>query len=143
MKRELKERLKNLGIAIVYLFGSRAVGMQSPLSDVDIGVVLRDPQFDGDTRDLYHALYKLFSKLFPTSKLDIVFLQMASLSLQNAAIKDGKILYEENPKARVYYEQLVLNQYLDFRPVLDYFDQITMQRYVKTSSSTKPGSFTN
>jgi predicted nucleotidyltransferase len=131
MKRELKQKLKKLEVSILYLFGSRAAGRGSGLSDVDIGVVLRDPPLERDSRDQYHALYTLFSEIFPASRLDIVFLQTAPLSLQYVAIKEGKILYEEDPKARADYEHLVINQYIDFRPILDFFDRVTMERYAK------------
>jgi hypothetical protein len=131
MKRELKQKLKKLEVSILYLFGSRAAGRGSGLSDVDIGVVLRDPPLERDSRDRYHALYTLFSEIFPASRLDIVFLQTAPLSLQYVAIKEGKILYEEDPKARADYEHLVINQYIDFRPILDFFDRVTMESYAK------------
>ena len=137
MKKKSKEELKKLGVAIVYLFGSKATGRTSRLSDIDIGIVLKTPASERHSRTLYHMLYQLFSEVYPSSKLDIVFLQTASLSLQYAAIKDGKILFEEDPKLTADYVNLVINQYLDFKPVLDLFDQVSMERYAKTESSSK------
>ena len=131
MKKELKGKFDRLGLAIVYLFGSKATGRESLLSDIDIGVVLQEASSGNDTRDLYHNLYELFSEIYPTSRLDIVFLQEAPLSLQYSAVREGKILFETDPNFTVDYENLVMNQYLDFRPVLDYFDQVTMERYDK------------
>lgn len=29
------------------------------------------------------------------------------------------------------HENIVINQHIDFRPVLDYFDRATMERYAK------------
>jgi predicted nucleotidyltransferase len=130
MKKELKSKFEGLGIAIVYLFGSKATGRESHLSDIDIGVVLKEAS-GNDTRNLYHNLYELFTEMYPASRLDIVFLQEASLSLQYSAVREGKILFEKDPKFTVDYENLVMNQYLDFRPVLDYFDRVTMERYAK------------
>jgi uncharacterized protein len=132
MKRESKENLKKLGISIVYLFGSKAIGKGTPSSDIDIGVVFKNPSIAEDTRALYTILYELFSDLYPVSKLDIVFLQKTPLSLQYSAIKDGKVLFEEDPVLRADYEYRVINQYLDFRPVLDFFDRIATERYGKT-----------
>jgi predicted nucleotidyltransferase len=132
MKKELKRKLKELEISIVYLFGSRAMGRGSRSSDIDIGVVLKDSPSGKDTRALYQNLYDIFSGVYPTSKLDIVFLQVASLSLQYFAIKEGKVLFEEDPTFTADYENFVINQYLDFRPVLDFFDRVTMERYAKT-----------
>jgi len=73
MKKELRGKFKKLGISIVYLFGSRAKGRGSRLSDVDIGTVMKNPPREKDIKTLYHTLYQLFTELYPASKLDIVF----------------------------------------------------------------------
>lgn len=131
MKKTFKERLKKSGVAIVYLFGSKATGNASPASDMDIGVVLNVPPSGKDTRSLYQCLYKLLLEMFPDAKLDIVFLQNSPLSLQYSAIRDGRILFEDDPIFTVDYENRVVNFYLDFRPVLDFFDRITLRRYAE------------
>ena len=131
MKKELKGKFDELGIAIAYLFGSRATGRESRLSDIDIGVVLKEVPSGNDTRNVYHNLYGLFTEIYPSAKLDIVFLQEASLSLQYSAVREGKILFEKDHQSTVEYENLVMNQYLDFRFVLDYFDGVSMERYAK------------
>ena len=131
MKKIFKEKLKQLGISIVYLFGSKVTGRGNKLSDIDIGVVLKGLPLRGDTRVLYNTLYKLFSELYPNSKIDIVFLQRAPLSLQYSAMKEGRVLFEEDPLLTADYEYKVINQYLDFRPVLDFFDQVGMERYAQ------------
>jgi hypothetical protein len=77
-------------------------------------------------------LYQLFSAVYPRSKLDIVFLESAPLPLQYSAIRDGKLIFEKDPKFTADYENRVINQFLDFKPVLDFFDRVTMERYAKT-----------
>lgn len=121
-----------MGVSVVYLFGSGATGRKTSLSDVDIGVVVRNPPLDWDTRRLYHALYELFSERYPASRVDIVLLQRTPLSLQYAAIREGKPLLEENPVVRADYEYGVVNQYLDFKTVLELFDRVTEKRYAET-----------
>ena len=132
MKKEIKGRLEELGVFIVYLFGSKAIGRESRLSDVDLGLVLEEFPPGKDTRTIYHNLYGLFVEIYPASKLDIVFLQGSSLSLQYFAISEGKILFEKDPKFRADYEESIIKQYLDFKPVLDYFDRVTMEKYGET-----------
>ena len=131
MKKQLKEKIRELGISIVYLFGSSATGRKTRLSDVDIGVVLKVYPHDTDTRAIYDASYRLFSAVYPDSKVDIVFLQAAPLSLQYSAIKEGKIIFEENPGLTCGYENRVINEYLDFRPILDFFDKVATEKYAK------------
>lgn len=130
-KEVFKNSLRETGVSIAYLFGSKVVGGESPLSDVDIGVVIRTSAIQEDTRSIYQRLYEIFTELFPNSKVDIVFLQSSPLPLQYSAIKDGKILFEEDPVFTADYENGVVNHYLDFRPVLDYFDRVRMEQYAE------------
>jgi predicted nucleotidyltransferase len=136
MKKKLKEKLNKLGVAIVYLFGSAVAGSKSPLSDVDIGVVLKNAPSGKKTKDIYHDLYELFTEIYPSEKLDIVFLQESSLSLQYSAVCEGKVLFETDPILTADYKHSVMSQYLDFRPILDYFDKVTMERYAETENPT-------
>jgi len=129
MRENVKTKLKELGVSIIYLFGSRAGGTSTPMSDMDIGVVLKGEMTLYDSRTLYNDLYDLFSGLYPLVELDIVFLQSAPLTLQYHAIREGKVLYEENPQLTADYEAYVISMYLDFKPVLEYFDAISSARY--------------
>ncbi|HLE18600.1 MAG TPA: nucleotidyltransferase domain-containing protein [Syntrophales bacterium] len=129
MRENVKTKLKELGVSIIYLFGSRAGGTSTPMSDMDIGVVLKGEMTLYDSRTLYNDLYDLLSGLYPLVELDIVFLQSAPLTLQYHAIREGKVLYEENPQLTADYEAYVISMYLDFKPVLEYFDAISSARY--------------
>jgi predicted nucleotidyltransferase len=124
--------MKKLGILAVYLFGSEAERTTTVRSDIDIGIVFKYKKNLGDTRPLYNALYSEFSKIFkPTflRQLDIVFLQNAPITLQYNAIAYGRVVYEEDPVQRADYEEKVVNQYIDFKPLLEYFDIIALKRY--------------
>lgn len=131
MKKKIRDEIRKLGVSIIYLFGSRAVGRGSPLSDVDIGVVLKNPPVDGDLRDLYNKIFRVLSDQYPASKVDLVFLQTAPLALQFFAVRDGKVLFEEDPRYTADYEKRVIQEYLDFRPVLNLFDGVRAERYAK------------
>ena len=132
MHKLKKIKMKNLGILAVYLFGSEAEKTNTINSDIDIGILLKNKKHLGDTRPLYNAVYSELAKVFNPSfirELDIVFLRNASLTLQYEAITKGKIIYEEDPVQRADYEEMVINQYMDFKPVLEYFDKIASSRY--------------
>ncbi|MBM4305393.1 MAG: nucleotidyltransferase domain-containing protein [Deltaproteobacteria bacterium] len=131
MKKEFKRKLEELGVFVIYLFGSKAIGKASRLSDIDIGVVLKESPSEKDTKALYQGLYGILSELYPPSKLDIVFLQTTPLSLQYFAIKEGKILFEKDPQFTADYEEFIVKQYLDFRPVLDFFDRVATGKYAE------------
>ena len=99
------------------------------MSDTDIGVVLKEPAAIKDTRVLYNALYDLFAEQYPTTELDIVFLQIAPIPLQYHAVKGGEVLFEDDPGVTADYEEYVINMYLDFKPILEYMDKISSERY--------------
>lgn len=128
------QELKRLKVGLVYLFGSEALGIETPLSDVDIGIVFFDRKILDDfrmRRKTYTELYDVFADIFPSileRELDIVFLQQTPLDFQYNVILKGKVLYQKNPQFQADYEEQVLDQYLDFKPVVDYFDQIFLER---------------
>lgn len=132
MHKLRKINMKNLGILAVYLFGSEAEKTNAVNSDIDIGILLKNKKQLEDTRPLYNAVYSELARVFkPTflRELDIVFLRNAPLTLQYEAITKGKVIYEEDPVQRADYEEMVVNQYMDFKPVLEYFDKIASSRY--------------
>jgi uncharacterized protein len=133
MKKHYRDQLRKLGVATVYLFGSQGSDNASPLSDTDIGVLMKIHPADAENTSLYHRFYGLFSDLFPGSRVDIVMLQTAPLPIQYAAVTEGKILFEEDPVFTADYIHQVINYYLDFRYVLDEFSRVTLEKYASSA----------
>ena len=132
MKRMYRDTLKELGVLAIYLFGSQAESTSTNMSDIDIGVVVKDPRQLDDSQALYNALFIELPQIITqkhTGEFDIVFLQKAPIPLQYNAITDGRLLFEADPVQRADYEQRVVDQYLDFKPILEYFDDISLKRY--------------
>lgn len=131
-----KNALRKLGVAALYLFGSRAAGVEGPLSDYDFGILLKDSSLvkpGNDTQKLYQALYDFLSPLCPRTLendvIDIIFLQSGvSLELQAHIVRDGKVLFDENPILRADYEAQVMMRMADFQPILNIFDQAILDR---------------
>lgn len=127
-------KLERLKVGLVYLFGSQVIGIETLLSDVDIGIVFLDREILDDfrkRRKIYTELYDIFAEVFPPTferDLDIVFLQQTSVNFQYDVLAKGKVLYEKNSEFRANYEERVVDEYLDFKPVIDYFDHIFMER---------------
>lgn len=116
------EALKNIfnsspEIKLAYIFGSRVNGQEGPLSDYDFAVYfdLRDKIRMSDIR--FELLGKL-SRELKTDKIDLIILNMTeSPELKYNIIKDGRLIYEEEPY-KVIFEPRVLNEYFDFRSML-------------------------
>lgn len=112
-----KARFKKLGVDAIYLFGSYAQGLTTPISDIDVGVVFSHPEkYKGNTMPTYFDLYDIFTNIFPKIKqVDIVFLQLVPLKLQYEAAIKGKALYESSPAKRFSYQEEVIKKYADLR----------------------------
>ncbi|MBT9538055.1 MAG: nucleotidyltransferase domain-containing protein [Nitrospirae bacterium] len=129
MEKKIKKQLKDSGVSFVYLFGSMSSGRTSPMSDVDIGIVLRDVNLLKRSKNIYTKLYAIFADIYPSFTIDIVFLQSAPLPLQYDAVRYGRVLFEADPKQRADYEAEVMNMYFDFMPVLRVFDDAAGVRH--------------
>jgi uncharacterized protein len=104
-------------IKVVYLFGSRALDTDGPLSDYDFAIY-----FDGkDTRKMFDIKLELLDRLsrcLSTDKIDIVILNTTEgPELKYQIIKEGKVIYEEQPY-RILIEPRILNEYFDFHYML-------------------------
>lgn len=121
LDRFFLSELEKLGVELIYLFGSKAQGFITPLSDIDIGVVFANPNhYRHNVLKVYEKLFGLFLKIFPeTSKIDIVFLQFAPLALQFRATRYGKVLYKKNHQSLFRYKEEILKRYADMRYFLN------------------------
>ncbi|MGQ9623566.1 MAG: type VII toxin-antitoxin system MntA family adenylyltransferase antitoxin [Candidatus Caldatribacteriaceae bacterium] len=107
-------------IKLVYLFGSRATGKTSPLSDYDFAVYL-DTSDVKRMHDIRFELYDRIGRLLKEDNIDIVILNLVeSPEFKYFVIRDGKRLFEREP-FRVLVEPRILNEYFDF--------QILLRRY--------------
>lgn len=123
------QKLKSLNVTLVYLFGSYAENKSSSLSDVDIGIVF--PENNGIKRtlsEIYNELYFIFSDIFKGKSIDIVFLQNATLELRFDVVKHGENIYCESKNEKFEFEDNVTMLYMDFKPILNEFNQAILSR---------------
>jgi len=114
-------------LQLIYLFGSKATGRDSKVSDIDIAVLLNNRKAY-NLKNLILDLIFDFSKVFCSDKIDLVILNKASLAIQYNVISDGKILYELNPEKRYNYEVNLISLYLDFKRYEDeYYEAMHKQ----------------
>ena len=104
-------------IKLAYLFGSRAIGRESPLSDYDFAVYLEY----ADKKRMFEIKFSLQAKLsrsLKTDNVDVVLLNIAgSPELKYNIIKEGKIIFEKK-ESRITVEPKILNEYFDFHAIL-------------------------
>jgi len=116
-------------IAAVYQFGSTTRGRESPLSDLDIAILVDDKRAPSGLKLLRAELLLAYEiqKQLNISEVDLITLNLQRLSLQYAVLRTGKLIYEADPKYRIRFVQKVVQAYLDFKPTLELIDRFHTQ----------------
>lgn len=102
-------------IALAYLFGSHVQGYIGPMSDIDIAVLLNN----GDEKNAIESdVRSSIASAIDQERVDLVFLNRATVELAYAIIVDGELIYERDAYTRVEYEAKIMSLYCDYLPVL-------------------------
>jgi len=103
-------------VIAAYLFGSVARGTARPTSDVDVGVLLAaDPPrtVDGLGLELEGTLERGIGR-----RTQVVVLNRAPCDLVHRVLRDGILVLDRNPSARIRFEVDARNRYFDLQPFL-------------------------
>jgi uncharacterized protein len=103
------------GTAAVYLFGSVARAESAAGSDVDVAIL-----FDQDPPRTMQGLHLgLADELHRTlgRRVDLIVLNHAPADLVHRVLRDGILLCEPSPSARVRFEIRIRNEYFDLEPI--------------------------
>ena len=112
-------------IAAAYQFGSTVSGRESPLSDLDIAILVDDSRVPSDLALLRCELLLAyeFQKGLAVSEVDLMTLNRQRLPLQYAVLRTGRLIYEADPVYRIHITRKVIEDYLDFQPTLELMDR--------------------
>lgn len=114
---ELKTIAKQIKeIDLLYLFGSVASKQATPLSDLDLAVLLNKRVPETKYFDLRLLLIDRFAKILKTSEIDLVLLNQAPPLLSYEVVRGGKILFERDRGERIDYECKTFSIYFDMLP---------------------------
>jgi uncharacterized protein len=112
------------GVAVAYLFGSRAEGTARPASDHDVAVLFTatEPALD--------ATQRLASDLAGVlgTRVDVVDLDRAGLELRGRVAERGRRLYSVDESRRVRFEVDARLRWIEFRPVVDEITRAYLRR---------------
>lgn len=106
----------NPDIAAVYLFGSVATGRVKAGSDVDVGVLYRRPPPATLLGQPYEQEAVLSQRL--GRPVQIVVMNTAPPDLIHRILRDGALVIEADPSARIAFEVKARNAYFDLIPML-------------------------
>jgi predicted nucleotidyltransferase len=82
-------------VLAAYLYGSHAEGRANALSDMDIGVLIRDGLAEERLWRLEDALAADLRRILHTDQVDLVVLNLAPLRIRYEVITKGKVLYSD------------------------------------------------
>lgn len=102
-----------------YVFGSAITGGHRPGSDVDIAVYLDPERRSGWFNIRLELLEKLTRAL--RKEADVVVLNTAAPFLRYVALREGALVFERSPSARIDFELKALNEYFDYQPILEQY----------------------
>ncbi|WP_027309081.1 nucleotidyltransferase domain-containing protein [Caloramator sp. ALD01] len=108
-------------IVVAYLFGSAHRRQVTPLSDVDIAILI-NKDYEDIINEIEEKLYEDLVRCLKTDEIDLVCLNRAPLSVQYGVIKDKEILYFSDKQKVVDYETSVITNYLDIKPIRDFLN---------------------
>lgn len=125
MDRKILERIfRKVGkkypyLKLAYLHGSHVGYTPTPLSDVDIALVL-DSSFDKKAKwDLEFDLENFLEKSFGDLEFDVRVMNGTHLDFQGKVITHGELLYAAEDLFRADYEEKTRKLYFDFKPFID------------------------
>lgn len=134
-----KSLFKEMGVQTIYLFGSQVTGEENSLSDFDFGVLLKEKPGAKARLKVYSEMYEIITEALPKEYLerrfelrehefDLVFLQCAPPNLQLKAFQEGLVLYDQDTKARLSYEEHILDRVADFQYFMKLQEKALFQR---------------
>jgi predicted nucleotidyltransferase len=104
-------------IAAAWLFGSAARGELRVDSDVDVGILLRDPKVTAV--DEYMMIGDLIARLEAVTAprpVDVVLLEHQGPVFAHQALVDGRLILEADRERRIDFEATTVMRGIDFRP---------------------------
>jgi predicted nucleotidyltransferase len=104
------------GIVAAYLFGSVARGMAGARSDVDVAVLYEaapPATIEGLPLDLENAIHQVVAR-----PVQVIVLNTAPVSLVHRVLRDGVLVLDRAPSARIRFEVRARNEFFDLQPIL-------------------------
>lgn len=130
--RFIKKKMEELGIAGIFLFGSRAQKAANSASDYDFAILLKEIKalYNYEEKNkIYNEIYDILSsQIKKLCNIDIVFAQSADLQFKYHIIKDGLLLYIGDQKIVSEFFDNTIENYADFAPIRREFHDAILQR---------------
>lgn len=106
-------------LKLAYLHGSFAIGKSTPLSDVDIALLVDQNQSQKSQWDFEIEIENILENQFKGFNFDVRVMNNAPLDFQGKVITDGVLLYATDDFFRADFEEKTRKLYFDFLPFIE------------------------
>lgn len=96
-------------ILTVYIFGSHGTCHENKMSDIDFGILFKNPLPLMEELTIAGEIEMIMSK-----EIDLISLNKVNINLKYKIIKTGKIIYEDSEIKTANFIEQVLKNYFDF-----------------------------
>lgn len=132
LKSCLGHILPHYPVNLAYLFGSAATGQNTPLSDVDIALVLTAEMITpGQQLSMELKLAEEISRHCAITDVDVRIINTAPLMLRGDVITQGILLYCTDEPFRIAFETSTRSEYFDFLPTAAQIQQGYLDRLLE------------
>ena len=131
LRETLPAVLAEYPVDAAYVYGSVARGTITPLSDVDIALVLGEPFSPYDRLMLEFAIQAAIEDASDFRAVDVRAINEAPLLVRGKVVQQGKLLYERDKARRTAFEVQTRKRYFDFAPVARRLDNAFLNRVHK------------
>ena len=110
-------------VVVAYLFGSVARGQATPLSDVDIAVLL-DPTAKPEA--VLDRQITLLTELTQLAELEVQLTLLNDVPplLAYEVIREGILLHQRSGAERVAFQVKAMKEYFDVQPMLAFYNDV-------------------
>lgn len=106
-----QNKLKKIGVIAIFLFGSKALKIDGPLSDTDIAILL-DKKVPDDLifRKSVEYESQIIDILPGIKDIEVTLLNNAPIGLQTTILREGKLLFNSNPIFLADFRESIMNK---------------------------------
>ena len=106
-------------VLAAYLFGSQVTGKVRPDSDIDVSLLLSEP----DKMERFERRLEMMHEISGIcgTEADVIILNDATAVLAHQILRTGRLFYESDRRARVAFEVRAGRDYADLKPFREFF----------------------
>ena len=123
-----EEQVKNCfaqqdDLTFALLFGSVALGLDTPISDIDIAVCFKEKKDILKLGERQIDIICALMRICKHNRIDLVVLNLANPFLRFQVIKHGRLIYAEDVRKFYRFKAASLGRYQDIRQMYDLYNK--------------------